>query len=100
MRIRLSQKDIEIIKSSAVEVFGEHSRVYIFGSGADLSKKGGDIDIFIESDMDIDLSKELKFLALLQKQGIERKIDLVVKTTNAKYKDIFKEAKEKGVVLL
>ncbi len=99
MKVRLSQKDIEIIKSSALEVFGENSKVYIFGSRADLSKKGGDIDIFIESNVDVDISKEFKFLALLEKRGIERKVDLVIKTPNAKYRDIFKEAKEKGVLL-
>ena len=97
MNIRLSQKDIDIIKSTAIEVFGEDIDIYIFGSRVDPTRKGGDIDIMIEKDAEVDLSLELKFLALLEKRGIERKVDIVVKTPNSKDHEIFKEAKEKGV---
>ena len=43
--IRLNNKEIEIIKNSIIQIFGE-SEIYIFGSRLK-EKKGGDIDIFI-----------------------------------------------------
>jgi len=48
--VRLSEYEIRIIKETAKEIFGKGAKVYIFGSRADLTKKGGDIDIFIETD--------------------------------------------------
>ncbi len=98
-RVRLSQNEIKIIKNLAKEIFGENSKVYIFGSRADLSKKGGDIDIFIETDKKNSLQEELKFLAQIEIKGIERKVDLIVKNPYKKEKSIFKEAKEKGVLI-
>ena len=48
--VRLSEYEIRTIKETAKEIFGNNAKVYIFGSRADLTKKGGDIDIFIETD--------------------------------------------------
>jgi len=48
--VRLSEYEIRTIKETAKEIFGKDVKVYIFGSRADLTKKGGDIDIFIETD--------------------------------------------------
>ena len=44
--LRLSQKEIEIIKNIITSSFGK-SKIYIFGSQTNLKKRGGDIDIFI-----------------------------------------------------
>ncbi|GAB6072718.1 hypothetical protein JCM14244_10950 [Venenivibrio stagnispumantis] len=98
-KVRLSDREIKIIKETAKDIFGSNVKIYIFGSRADLNKKGGDIDIFIETDKKTSLQDELKFLAKLEIQGIERKVDLVVKNPYTKEKSIFKEAKEKGVLI-
>ncbi|WP_457640383.1 nucleotidyltransferase domain-containing protein [Persephonella sp.] len=97
--IRLSTKEIRIIKDTAEEIFGKDVKVYIFGSRADLTKKGGDIDVFIETDKTTTIKDEIKFLAILERKGIERKVDLVVKSKNKKNKPIFEEAKKTGVLL-
>lgn len=98
-KVRLSEEEIKIIKEAAKEIFGENAKVYIFGSRTDLNKKGGDIDIFIETDKNVSLEEELKFLAKLEIKGIERKVDLVVKTPYKKEKTIYKTAKETGVLI-
>ena len=98
-KVRLSDKEIQIIKETAREIFGSDAKVYIFGSRANLNKKGGDIDIFIETDKETSLQDELKFLTKLEMEGIERKVDLVAKNPYKKEKSIFKEAKEKGVLI-
>ncbi len=45
--VRLSENEIRVIKQTAKEIFGNDTRVYILGSRADLTRKGGDIDIFV-----------------------------------------------------
>ncbi|SNZ10645.1 Nucleotidyltransferase domain-containing protein [Persephonella hydrogeniphila] len=98
-KVRLSEEEIKIIKETAKKFFGGNAKVYIFGSRTDLDKKGGDIDIFIETDKNISLKEELKFLVELEKKGIERKVDLIIKAPNKREKFIFKEAKEKGILI-
>jgi len=74
--IRLSDKEIEIIKNSITQIFGE-SEIYIFGSRLK-EKKGGDIDIFIIPQNKKNLfEKKLKALVLLEKQ-LFKPVDLVV----------------------
>ncbi|NPA12064.1 MAG: nucleotidyltransferase domain-containing protein, partial [Epsilonproteobacteria bacterium] len=46
MLVRLRKKEIETIKKLIFEYLGE-CEIYIFGSRTDLSKKGGDIDIYV-----------------------------------------------------
>jgi len=74
--IRLSDKEIEIIKNSITQIFGENE-IYIFGSRLK-DKKGGDIDIFIIPQNKENLfEKRLKALVLLEKQ-LFKPVDLVV----------------------
>ena len=74
--IRLSDKEIEIIKNSITKIFRE-TEIYIFGSRLK-EKKGGDIDIFIIPQNRENLfEKKLKALVLLEKQ-LFKPVDLVV----------------------
>ena len=45
--MRLTQDQQAAILTAATEVFGECAGVWLFGSRADDSKKGGDIDLII-----------------------------------------------------
>jgi Nucleotidyltransferase domain. len=98
-RIRLKDEEIEIIKEVAIEIFGEDAKVYIFGSRVDLTKKGGDIDIFIETQKEVSLNQEIEFLAKLEIKGIERSVDVLIKAKNRDNKPIFEEAKRTGVLI-
>lgn len=45
--VRLSDWEVKAIKDIAEEVFGEGTRVFLFGSRTDPTKRGGDIDLYI-----------------------------------------------------
>ncbi|HFU77888.1 MAG TPA: nucleotidyltransferase domain-containing protein, partial [Epsilonproteobacteria bacterium] len=52
--MRLLQSEADAIKSTFLALF--HSgKIYLFGSRVDDSKKGGDIDLFLELDDDLSL---------------------------------------------
>jgi len=97
--MRLSQKHIDIIKEKTAILFGDKYKIYLFGSRADDNKKGGDIDLYLETmDEDNLFEKKIKLLALLEKSIGERKIDLVINNFKNE-KLIYRVAKETGIQL-
>jgi hypothetical protein len=53
----------------------------------------------IESACEIDLQTQIKILAKLELAGIEQKVDLPASTPQTPMLNIYKTAKEKGVLL-
>ncbi len=97
-KIRLSEYEIKAIKDTAEEVFGEGTKVILFGSRTDPSKKGGDIDLYIvPASKDNLFDKELKFLARLKLKIGDQKIDVVVQEDPSR--PIEREAIETGIEL-
>jgi predicted nucleotidyltransferase len=97
--MRLSQENIFLIKNSVKEIFDENSKVFLFGSRTDDQKKGGDIDLYIETQIKNDLlQKKLKLINTLHKILGEQKIDIVINNfTSNKY--IYEVAKHEGIQL-
>lgn len=50
--LRLTRFEIDVIKQSAIEVFGSSVQVILFGSRVESFKKGGDINLYIQTDSD------------------------------------------------
>ena len=76
LKIRLSEEEIEIIKN-AIRKYDPDAEIIIFGSRADLSKKGGDIDILVVSKkIDYRIRRKIR-VDLLLRLG-DRKIDLII----------------------
>ncbi len=98
-RVRLTEEQIKSIKEAVHKVLGSNVRVIIFGSRADLSRKGGDIDILVLSQKPLSekekFSAKLDIMVELYKRLGERKIDLIV--TDKIEKEIEKEALRTGV---
>jgi predicted nucleotidyltransferase len=83
--MRISNKLKEIIKKAIKDSFGDVD-IYLFGSRVDDTKKGGDIDIAIDLDVDRITFRKLKvkFLTNLLKLDYDIKIDIVkLKNTNS-----------------
>ena len=76
-RMRLSKQQHQAIKKYFLEVFHD-GHIYLFGSRVDDSKKGGDIDLYIDSpDRENLVHKKLDFLVKLKKEIGYQKIDVV-----------------------
>ena len=96
--MRIDENEIKIIKSTILNYIDD-AKIMLFGSRVDDSKKGGDIDIFVQTNHKITLSDEIKILSDLEINGIERKVDLVIQTPYKKNQSIFKTALKEWVIL-
>ncbi len=99
--MRLSQKECQSIKHSVYEIFGEGTKILLFGSRVDDTKRGGDIDLYIkplkpESAAEL-LRKKLDLLYLLEERIGEQQIDIIVAKDDGRA--IEKEALKKGARL-
>jgi len=99
--MRLKDHQVRSIKDAARRRFGPEARVYLFGSRTDDSRRGGDIDLYIECDTPIpDRGKaERGFEVDLLKALGDRKIDIVVWDPEVTTGSIHRRAKETGVEL-
>ncbi len=67
--MRLSQKEIRAIIESFNKIF-KSGKIYLFGSRVDNKKRGGDIDLFIQTDnRDNLMRKKIEFLVFPFKGG-------------------------------
>ena len=97
MRITHEEKD-KIIRYSK-KYFGAGSKLYLFGSRVYDDKKGGDIDLFLESISDVDMQVQIEFLKQLYLHVTPRKVDLVIKSPSKKDQPIYHTAKKEGILL-
>ena len=74
--MRLSEFEIDAIKKSIYHLDPE-AEIFLFGSRADDSKKGGDIDLLILSSS-LTPSDKIKIKAFLFKVLEEQKIDITI----------------------
>ena len=75
--MRLSEKEIKIIKENTKKIFGE-SKIILFGSRLDDNKKGGDIDLYIiPQNKDNLFEKKLKLKAVLE-DILFKPVDIIV----------------------
>lgn len=97
--MRLSESQRETIRSVVADLVGPDSRIWLFGLRVDDSKRGGDVDLLIETDRVV----PNRALALCRLEGRlavklgDRKIDLLLK--DAQEVQIHRVAKEQGVLL-
>lgn len=101
--MRLTPRQTEIIRQAAHAAFGPATQVWLFGSRVDDSKRGGDIDLFIETD-EPDVAKivraEMAFLAAIKMQLGDQKIDVLVNyPARTTHPPIFEIARQTGVRL-
>ena len=100
--LRLSENEIDAIKVIFTQYFLKSDKLWLFGSRVDLNAKGGDIDLYAESDYHSAkevLDAKYEFLADLQMKIGEQKIDLVIKFNDYDL-PIYHVARKTGVRLV
>lgn len=101
--MRLTDKQRAIICATVAETFGATADVWLFGSRVDDSKRGGDIDLYIEPaahNAKELVEAKLRFLVEMHKRMGEQKIDVVIRRAGCEESlPIYRIAKQTGVRL-
>ncbi len=87
-KVRLSDHDLAALEKVFKKNFLSQDGLWLFGSRANLTKKGGDIDLYVETHAEtIKAAIEMKknFLWNLEQKIGEQKIDLVLNMLNFPY---------------
>ena len=73
----------------------------LFGSRVDDSRRGGDIDLYVEVPTTLDNAwpNRIPFLVELTNRLGDRRVDLVLRASDSAPKAIYRVAEEEGVVL-
>jgi predicted nucleotidyltransferase len=90
------------IKNGIIKASRKHfgnADLYLFGSRVNDSKKGGDIDLFVESSVNIHSDNRHDFLTDIYRNITERSIDLIIKNPSSAQQKIFTIAKKTGIKL-
>lgn len=99
--MRLAAEQISVIKQAAARFFGADVSVLQFGSRADDSKPGGDIDLYIEThkeDITEIVRAEIAFLADVKGKPSDQEIEIFVNYPSRKmHPPIFEISKQQGI---
>ena len=97
--MRLTNSEIAIIKTAGKGLFGPKTRIFLFGSRTDDSRKGGDIDLYVEAEHPVQLQEKISFITHLKMTLDDQKIDVVVSAPNKKDQRIYHIARQTGIEL-
>ncbi len=95
--MRLSTAQIETIRDTTRRNFGADASVWLFGSRVDDSRRGGDLDLYVESSQKNTLLSALRCKIALE-DSLDLHVDLVIKEPGQD-KPIYRLAKTQGVQL-
>ncbi len=101
--MRITETERRVLRDAAREAFGADSTVFLFGSRVDDSRRGGDIDLLVETGKTghaAIFEAQLRFLATVKLALGEQKIDVLVDYPDRKSRPgIFRVARAYGVPL-
>ncbi len=100
--MRLSPYQKQAIIASFQKYFSPDDHLWLFGSRVDMSRKGGDIDLYIETkekNARLILERKISFISAIELAIGEQKIDVVVNNGEENLL-IYQEARLTGVKLL
>jgi len=96
--MRLTPFEIKSIKNSVINHFEKRSTVYLFGSRVDDGLKGGDIDLYIQTNIKDSLEeRKINFLVEIKSKIGDQKIDVIIAKDPSRL--VEKEALKTGIEL-
>ena len=102
--MRLTATQISQIRSGTTQCFGSGSRVWLFGSRVDDCQRGGDIDLYIEPEIQdpvVLVDAKLHFLRDLHRTLGDQRIDVILRRSTIEHNvPVYRIAKETGTRLL
>lgn len=103
-KVRLKPENLDVIVTAFNNNFKQGDSLWIFGSRVDLTARGGDIDLYIETsetDPDLLYDKKIKFTLEIWKGIGEQKIDVVLRLIKNDFElPIYNVALENGIKLV
>lgn len=98
--MRLDPETIPALLLAVRESFGDNAEVWLFGSRTDDSKRGGDIDLYVETDAERDIvTRRSNLLRGLEGIYGDRKIDLAIRPRNRAPHPLHEIARDQGILL-
>lgn len=99
--MRLTEETKNIIIAAVCRHFSQAEKIILFGSRADNSKRGGDIDILVQTPISsaVAFESKLQTVAALQLKLGEQRIDLLTTSGIDDERLIVQNAYRQGVVL-
>lgn len=95
--MRLSTTQRQSIVMTARRDFGEDARIWLFGSRVDDARRGGDVDLYVETSSTYPVMTALR-CKLSMEESLDLPVDLLV-NDKRESKPIFKIAKSTGIQL-
>jgi len=98
--VRLDTAEADAIRRAARQAFGATATVRLFGSRADDTRRGGDIDLHVEVDEDVNESvMRARFENALFAQIEEQRVDVVLRRRGRPLAAIDLVALRDGIIL-
>ena len=99
--MRLTEHALSVIRQLVRQHVGDMANVYLFGSRVDDTKRGGDIDLYIDiaEKLENKAGAVLQFNAQLQVSLGEQRIDVIVRDGATRPLPIHEQARRTGVRL-
>ena len=101
--MRLTEEERQALRDAAARWFGPAAQMRVFGSRLDDTRRGGDIDLLVETtlqDPATIVDAHLRFLAEVYTRLGERKVDVLIdypgRCTDS---PVYRVAREQGVAL-
>ena len=95
--MRLSAIQRESILQATHQNFGASAKVWLFGSRADDTRRGGDVDLYVETEQINTLLSKLRCKIAIE-ESLDLHVDLLV-NDHAKSDPIYQIAKNEGLQL-
>lgn len=101
--MRLNQRELDAICSAFHQHFNQDDHLWLFGSRVDDTKRGGDIDLYVETHTSVEQAVKAKtnFVVAIWSAIGEQKIDIVLNVLVLKHHfPIYDLAKKEGILLV
>ena len=95
--MRLTPEQAQAIRERIRGCMGQHARIWLFGSRADDSRRGGDVDLYVEPEIAPDLMACLQCKSALA-EALDLDVDLIVQQSGRDL-PIYRIARQRGVAL-